>query len=99
MSPKRDSLSIPRAGMEIVPLAALTRIPFPPFATAAFPRLRLLGESTLGAVVVGAVYQSALTALRTKSGVRRGEFNRRRQINLVLRSIVSPDQGGIPRQG
>ena len=97
MPHESDPLPIPRAGMEIVPLAALTRIPFPPFATAALPRLRLLGESTIGAIAVCAVYQSVLTALRTESSVRRGEFNRRRQINLVLSSIVSPVQGGIPR--
>jgi hypothetical protein len=82
--------------MEIVPLAALTRIPFPPCA-AALPRLRLLGESTVGAVVVCALYQTVLTALRTESCVRRGDFNRRRQINLVLGSFVSPVQGGIPK--
>lgn len=96
MSREPNALSIPRAGVEIVPLAALTRIPFPPCA-AALPRLRLLGQTTIGAVVVCALYQTLLTALRTESSVRRGEFNRRRQINLVLGSIVTPDQKGIPR--
>ncbi len=91
-----DSFSVPRAGMEIAPLAALTRIPLPTFGTA-LPRLRLLGESTVGAVLVFALYQTFLTALRTESSVRRGEFNRRHQINLVLGSMVSPAQGGIPK--
>lgn len=96
MTRESDSLSIPRAGVEIAPLAALTRIPFPPCA-AALPRLRLLGESTIGAVVVCSLYQTLLTALRTESSVRRGEFNRRRQINLVLGSIVAPGQAGLSR--
>ncbi|MFN9545802.1 MAG: hypothetical protein ACK6AD_01835 [Cyanobacteriota bacterium] len=86
---------IPRAGLEIAPLAALVRIPFPPCA-AALPRLRVLGESTIGAVVVCAAYQTVLTTLRTESSVRRGEFNRRRQINLVLNSLVPSLQEGIP---
>lgn len=96
MSREPDSASIPRAGLEIVPLAALTRIPFPACA-AALPRLRLLGQSTIGAVAVCALYQTLLTALRTESSVRRGEFNRRRQINLVLGSIVTTDQTGLSR--
>lgn len=90
-----ESLSIPRAGLEIVPLAALTRIPIPA-CTAALSRFRLLGESTLGPLVVCATYQTVLTALRTEASVRRGELNRRHQINLVLTSLVQPSRDGMP---
>lgn len=77
-----ESLLIPRAGMEIVPLAALARVPFR--FCASVPRLRLLGEATLGPLVVFAAYQTVLTALRTESSVRLGEFTRGRQIQLIL---------------
>jgi hypothetical protein len=94
MPPDADTPPIPRAGLEIGPLAALARIPLPPCA--ALPRLRLLGESTLGPLAVCAAYQTVLTALRTESSVRRGELNRRRQIHLMLTSLVAPARDGRP---
>ena len=82
-----EALTVPRPGLEIVPFAALTRIPFPACA-AAYPRLRLLGEATLGPLVICAAYQTLLTALRTEASVRRGELKRHRQLKLVLCSIL-----------
>lgn len=94
MSRDPESIPTPRAGMEIVPLAALTRIPFP--SCAALSRLRLLGEFTLGPLVVFAAYQTVLTALRTESSVRLGELNRGRQIQLILASLVQSSPDGVP---
>jgi hypothetical protein len=92
MSKKSASLSIPQVGMEIVPLASLTRIPIP-LKTTAFPRIKLLGGSILGPLVVCAVYQAVLTVLRTESGVRLGEINRRRQLALVVETIFVRTKG------
>jgi hypothetical protein len=91
-----DTPSLPRAGLEIAPLAALARFPFPPCA-AALPNLRLLGASTFSPLVVCSVYQGLLTALRTEAGVRRGDLNRRRQLHLILTSLVPPPEAGGAR--
>jgi hypothetical protein len=78
--------------MEIVPFASLTRIPIP-LESKAFPRVKLLGGSILGPLVVCAVYQSILTVLRTESGVRLGDINRRRQLALVVENILGSTKG------
>ena len=41
------------------------------------------GESTLGGMVVYAIYQALLTELRTEAMRRRGELHRATQIQLV----------------
>jgi hypothetical protein len=83
MSRDRDPFRIPRAGLEVAPLAGLVAIPLgsasTPLGTA-----RLLSESTLGAVVVYATYQALLSGLRTEALVRSGDLNRRQQAQLVL---------------
>jgi hypothetical protein len=55
---------------------------------------RLVGQGTLGAVLVYATYQALLTALRGEALVRRGAISRRDQGAMVLRSLV-----GAVRQG
>ena len=88
-----ESLSLPKPGLEITPWAALTRIPLPG-CTTVFPRLRNLGEATLGPLLICAIYQGLLTTLRTEAAVRRGELNRTRQLRLVMGSLVQTNQAG-----
>jgi hypothetical protein len=93
MPPDSESFSVPRPGLEITPWAALTRIPLPG-CTTLFPRLRILGEATLGPLLICAIYQGLLTTLRTEAAVRRGELNRRRQLRLVMGSLLQSHQAG-----
>jgi hypothetical protein len=88
-----ESFSLPKPGLEITPWAALTRIPLPS-CTALLPRLRNLGEAALGPLVICAIYQGLLTTLRTEAAVRRGELNRKRQLRLVMGSLVQIHQAG-----
>lgn len=93
MSRERDPHGLPRAGLEIVPLAFLSRIPLP--AVGAAPgSTRLLCESGLGAMAVFGIYQALLSGLRTEALVRRGELDRRRQARLVLLSAWEAMQDG-----
>jgi hypothetical protein len=90
-----ESLSLPRPGLEISPWAALTRIPLP-VCRSLFPRLRILGEATLGPLLIFAIYQGLLSILRTEASVRRGELNRTRQLRLVMSSLVQTHHVGGP---
>jgi len=93
MARDRDPLQIPRAGLEIAPLAGLVSIPLPG-SPASAPSLRLLSESTLGAVVVFGIYQALLSALRSEALVRRGALDRRAQVRLVCETAwVAMQQG------
>ena len=86
MGRDRNPDHIPRAGYELAPLAGLSSLPL----SAAQPSLgsaRLLSESTLGAVMVYAVYQALLTALRTEAMVRRSQLDRSSQVRLIGRSV------------
>ena len=86
MGRERDPFRIPRAGLELAPLAGLTAIPLGG-APSSLPAPRLLWESTLGAVVVFAAYQALLSGLRCEALVRRGEIDRRQQARLVLATV------------
>jgi hypothetical protein len=86
MSRDRDPFRIPRAGLEVAPLAGLMTIPLGGASTP-IGSARLLSESTLGAVVVFATYQALLSGLRTEALVRRGDLNRRQQARLVLGTV------------
>lgn len=93
MSRDRDPFQMPRAGLEMAPLAGLVsiRLPGPP---AALHSGRLLSESTLGAVVVFGVYQALLSALRSEALVRRGELDRSAQLRIVGDSAWAAMQQG-----
>jgi hypothetical protein len=86
MGRDRDPDRIPRAGYELAPIAGLTSLPLggspSPLGSA-----RLLGESTLGAVLVYAIYQALLTALRTEAMVRRSQLDRSAQVRLIGSSV------------
>lgn len=93
MSRVRDPHGIPRAGLEMVPLALLARIPLPGGAGVAGPS-RVVCEASLGSIAVFGIYQALLCGLRTEALVRRGELDRRRQRRLVLASAWLAIQDG-----
>ncbi len=93
MARERDPFQIPRAGLEMVPLAALVSIPLPG-PTVSLHSGRLLSESTLGAVVVYGLYQALLSALRSEVLVRRGEIDRRAQVRIVCQTASAAMQQG-----
>jgi hypothetical protein len=83
MGRDRDPFRIPRAGLEMAPLAGLVGFPLGGSATP-LGNARLLSGSTLGAVAVFATYQALLSGLRTEALVRRGAIDRRHQARLVI---------------
>ena len=86
MGRDRDPDRIPRAGYELAPLAGLASLPLGG-SSSPLSSARLLGESTLGAVLVYAIYQALLTALRTEAMVRRSQLDRSAQMRLIGRSV------------
>lgn len=93
MSRERDPFQMPRVGLEMMPLAALVSLPLPGPASG-LQSGRLLSESTLGAVLVYGMYQALLSALRCEALVRRGELDRRAQIQRVAQSAWTAMQEG-----
>jgi hypothetical protein len=91
MTRERDPFRIPRAGVEVAPLAGVASLDLGLTGQGAG---KFVGESTLGAMVVYGVYQALLTALRCEAMVRRGEISRRDQASLVVRSVWSAMQQG-----
>jgi len=82
----KDPFHIPKAGLEIAPVAGLASINVNG-SVGAVPAGEFLGESTLGGVVVYAIYQALLTGLRTEAMRRRGHINRATQIQLVAQTV------------
>lgn len=74
---------MPRAGVELAPLAAAWCQPI----SARAPLTRL-GQTGLAAVVVFGGYQLLLSALRSETLRRRGVIDRREQIALVRDSVL-----------
>ena len=92
MTRERDPYRIPRAGVEAAPLAGLASVELgAPGSTAGG---EFLAESTLGAVVVYALYQALLSSLRTEAMVRRGELSRPEQLQLVTATVWRSVQQG-----
>ena len=93
MARERDPFRMPRAGLELTPLAGVVTIPLTgPSPT--LPPGRLLSQATLGAVVVFGVYQALLSALRCEALVRRGELGRREQVRIVCDTAWAAMQRG-----
>ena len=53
-----------------------------------------MGESTLGGVLVYAIYQALLTGLRTEAMRKRGALDRQTQIRLVAESVWASAKEG-----
>ena len=89
----KDPFQIPKAGLEIAPVAGLASINVNG-SVGAVPAGEFLGESTLGGMVVYAIYQALLTCLRTEALRHRGQINRATQIQLVAQTVwVSVKEG------
>jgi len=82
----KDPFQIPKAGLEIAPVAGLASINVNG-SVGAVPAGEFLGESTLGGMVVYAIYQALLTGLRTEAMRRRGQISRATQIQLVAQTV------------
>jgi hypothetical protein len=93
MSRDRDPFRMPRAGLEMAPLAGLVSLALPGSRTALHPA-RLLSEATLGAVVVYGIYQALLSALRSEALVRRGALGRREQLHIISQTAWAAMQQG-----
>ena len=93
MARTQDPFQIPRAGLEIAPLAGLASINVNG-SVGPVPATEFVGESTLGCMVVYAIYQALLTGLRTEAMRRRGEFNLATQIQFVVQTVWASAKAG-----
>jgi hypothetical protein len=81
MSREPDPFRIPRAGLEAAPLAGIASLGLGGNGR------EFVAESTLGGVLVYAIYQTLLSGLRTEAMVRRGELRRTAQVRLIGRTV------------
>tara|TARA_B100000674_G_scaffold497713_1_gene532529 strand:+ start:18 stop:515 length:498 start_codon:yes stop_codon:yes gene_type:complete len=93
MGRSRDPYQIPKAGVEIAPLAGLASFNINGSVGPVSAR-EFVGESTLGGVLVYAIYQALLTGLRTEAMRKRGALDRKTQIRLVAESVWASAKEG-----
>ena len=93
MGRSRDPYQIPKAGVEIAPLAGLASVNINR-SVGPVPSTEFVGESTLGGILVYAIYQALLTGLRTEAMRKRGALDRQAQIRLVARSVWASAKEG-----
>ena len=86
MSRERDPYRIPRAGWEIAPTAGVASVDLNG-NHGAFTGGEFIGESTVGGMLVFAIYQALLTGLRTEAMRKRGEINRSEQVQAIAASV------------
>ena len=86
MSRSRDPFQIPKAGLEVAPLAGLASINVNG-SVGPVSGTEFVSESTLGGVLVYAIYQALLSALRTEAMRQRGVIDRPTQIRLVADTV------------
>jgi hypothetical protein len=86
MTRARDPFRIPEAGLEMAPLAGLASIDLNANG-GSFSGGEFVTESTLGGVVVYAIYQALLTGLRTEALRKRGEIDRATQIQAIANTV------------
>jgi hypothetical protein len=95
MSRETDPFRIPRPGWEAAPAAGLASIDINGNG-GAFSGNEFVAESTLGGVVVYAIYQALLTALRTEAMRQRGEIDRATQVRTIAATVwESTKQGAV----
>ena len=90
MARARDPRQMPRAGLELAPLAAGWVQPF----AARTPLLRLAHSGAAALIVYGA-YQVMLSALRSETLRRRGVIDRREQLSLIGDSLLDSLPQGV----
>jgi hypothetical protein len=92
MTRQHDPFRIPHAGLEAAPLAGLASLDIST-ASEGFGG-EFLVESSLGGVVVYAIYQALLSSLRTEAMRRRGAITRAVQLQMIATTVwVSTKQG------
>jgi len=97
MSRDRGPFRIPQAGIEVALLAGLASIDINANG-GSFAGGEFVTESTLGGVVVYAIYQALLTGLRTEALRKRGAINRAVQIQMLATTVwESVKQGAAVR--
>ena len=82
----KDPFQIPKAGLEVAPLAGLASINVNG-SVGPVSGTEFVSESTLGGVLVYAIYQALLTALRTEAMRQRGVIDRHTQVRLVADTV------------
>jgi hypothetical protein len=86
MSRDCDPFHIPRAGWEVAPVAGLVSIDLNG-NQGAFSGGEFVSESTLGGVLVYAIYQALLSGLRTEALRRRGVIDRSTQARTIAATV------------
>jgi hypothetical protein len=86
MTRNRDPFRIPQAGLEVAPLAGLASIDVN-LNGGSLTGGEFVAESTLGGVVVYAMYQALLTGLRTEALRKRGAIDRAVQIQMIATTV------------
>jgi hypothetical protein len=94
MTREHDPFRIPRAGWEAAPLAGLASVDLNQNG-GAFGGREFFSESTVGGVLIYAIYQALLTALRTEALRKRGEIDRLTQVKLVLATSLESAKTGV----
>ncbi len=93
MARERDPYRIPRAGWEIAPTAGLASIDLNG-NHGALTGGEFIGESTVGGMLVFAIYQALLTGLRTEAMRKRGEIDRSTQVQAIVASVWETTKQG-----
>ena len=93
MSRERDPYRLPRAGWEIAPTAGLASIDLNG-NHGALTGGEFIGESTVGGMLVFAIYQALLTGLRSEAMRKRGEIDRSTQVQAIVASVWETTKQG-----
>jgi hypothetical protein len=94
MTRNRDPFRIPQAGLETAPLAGVASLDISTAAADGFSGGEFLAESTLGGVVVYALYQALLSSLRTEALRRRGTITRAVQVRMIASTVWESTKQG-----
>lgn len=86
MTRERDPFRIPQAGVEMAPLAGLASIDVN-LNGGSLSGGEFVAESTLGGVVIYAIYQALLTGLRTEALRKRGSITRAVQVQMIASTV------------
>jgi hypothetical protein len=86
MTRDRDPFRIPQAGVEMAPLAGLASIDVN-LNGGSLSGGEFVAESTLGGMVIYAIYQALLTGLRTEALRKRGSITRAVQVQMIASTV------------
>jgi len=92
MTRQQDPFHIPHAGLEAAPLAGLASLDIGT-ASEGFSG-EFLVESSLGGVLVYAIYQALLSSLRTEAMRRRGAITRAVQLQMIATTVWESTKQG-----